>query len=547
MKTLKRLYSILLALLLCVTTLATTIPVFAEEEDEKVYSSADELYADIRVLFKEHRQEKVEFLLTEELFYQVCEPYEYYPGQYQFEYRKVFDFYGDQSGLAPNEGDYLDQNYYGGISTSASTYFYSVTIETTGLDYCTTLQQEATFENKLASLFATGGPLASAKNMSDYDKVVACMNYIRANVVGKTSYDAIRHTAYSALCEGTATCQGIALLFYRMLRELGIPNRILMGMDAGAHTYNIVMLDGKYYYCDASSGLLLKGSNSFTPAQLQEHYLTNRFKENVLSKISATDYPAPANSGNGDSSNSGDSGAGSSNSDSSNNGNSSGNSGVQSHTHDFSEEYTSDATHHWFACSCGEIKEKEEHIAGEWVVDKEATCQASGIQSKSCTSCGYVMETKEIEKLTAVEYKVLDGADSTYRPGDEEFSLRAEGELEKFVNIEVDGNVVDEKNYTVKSGSTIITFTNEFMDTLSSGEHTVTFNFTDGFANASIIVANTDDEINNDASTGTLTPDSNKGDKGSSTLLFVVLGVGILAAGAIVVFVMFKKRNNFSE
>lgn len=39
----------------------------------------------------------------------------------------------------------------------------------------------------------------------------------------------------------------------------------------------------------------------------------------------------------------------------------------------------------------------------------------------------------------SVEYKVLDGAESTYEAETQEFALRAEGALEKFVSVEIDG------------------------------------------------------------------------------------------------------------
>ena len=229
-----------------------------------------------------------------------------------------------------------------------------------------------------------------------------------------------------------------------------------MGMDAAAHTYNIVMIDGKYYYTDPStSNIILKGSDSFKPATLQPKYLTEAFKSGVLSKISATDYPLTSGSG-------GNSGAsqGGGGTDTPNNQEQ----GNQSHT----------------------------HTAGDWVVDKAATIEETGSRSKKCTDCGEVMETQEIPKL--VEYKVLNGADSVFYAldaGVTEFALRAGGEMEKFVSVAVDGNVVDAKYYTVTSGSTIITFTKEYMDMLSDGEHVVTFNFTDGVATANIKVDKT--------------------------------------------------------
>ena len=44
----------------------------------------------------------------------------------------------------------------------------------------------------------------------------------------------------------------------------------------------------------------------------------------------------------------------------------------------------------------------------------------------------------------------------------------------------MDGQIVDESNYTVKEGSTIVTFKTEYLETLSVGTHTVTINYKDG-------------------------------------------------------------------
>ena len=44
----------------------------------------------------------------------------------------------------------------------------------------------------------------------------------------------------------------------------------------------------------------------------------------------------------------------------------------------------------------------------------------------------------------------------------------------------MDGSTVDSKYYTTKSGSTIITLTDEFLDKLAKGEHTITAVYTDG-------------------------------------------------------------------
>ena len=71
------------------------------------------------------------------------------------------------------------------------------------------------------------------------------------------------------------------------------------------------------------------------------------------------------------------------------------------HEHSFSKDWTSDATDHWHAATCGHTKEvsaKAEHSFGDWTVTKAATEEAEGSRARSCTVCGYTA-TEAIEKL----------------------------------------------------------------------------------------------------------------------------------------------------
>ena len=86
-------------------------------------------------------------------------------------------------------------------------------------------------------------------------------------------------------------------------------------------------------------------------------------------------------------------------------------------------------------------------------------------------------------------YKIIDGANSTWTPSsDGTLSIRGDGEVSKFVSVKVDGVIVDAANYTVTSGSTIITFTKDYLNTLSAGNHTFDIAWTDGSASTSFTV-----------------------------------------------------------
>ena len=81
------------------------------------------------------------------------------------------------------------------------------------------------------------------------------------------------------------------------------------------------------------------------------------------------------------------------------------------------------------------------------------------------------------------DYRIIEGNGSTWTVGDAgSVTMTANGPVAKFIGIEVDGKTVDPANYTVKSGSTIITLNPEYLRTLSVCKHTLTVLYTDGEA-----------------------------------------------------------------
>ena len=65
----------------------------------------------------------------------------------------------------------------------------------------------------------------------------------------------------------------------------------------------------------------------------------------------------------------------------------------------------------------------------------------------------------------------------------------------------VDGNVIDESNYTVTEGSTVVTFTKAFFDSLGEGEHTVEIISEDGSAQALFDIAKSTIPVENPSGT----------------------------------------------
>lgn len=70
----------------------------------------------------------------------------------------------------------------------------------------------------------------------------------------------------------------------------------------------------------------------------------------------------------------------------------------------------------------------------------------------------------------------------------ENLIFKMDANVKDFINAYVDEHLVDKSMYTVKKGSTIITFNKEFIKTLKEGSHDIKFEFKNGLAKTKLIV-----------------------------------------------------------
>lgn len=196
------------------------------------------------------------------------------------------------------EGDYLRFSIY--------TYSAGVRAEDGDIVFSYSMTYFSTHEQEQAVAAAIPGVISSfgfAKDTTDFDKVFAVYSYICDNVVYDYAHlnDMVyktQQTAYGALIDHTSVCQGYAMLFNRFMLEMGIPARCMTGSSHGEnHMWNIVQLDGQYYYVDSTwdagtPSLLgmqyfLKGGSDF-----QEHMNDDRSNE-VMTTLAmhSDDYP----------------------------------------------------------------------------------------------------------------------------------------------------------------------------------------------------------------------------------------------------------------
>lgn len=182
------------------------------------------------------------------------------------------------------EGDYLSFTY-GGVTwdggerttEAGKTFLFNY-----HPSYYTNAEQENALTVQVNSILSE----LSMDGMSDYEKLQAIYNYLVTHItyddanLNNSSYK-LKYTAYAALINNTAVCQGISNAFYRLSLEAGVDARIITSVTQ-CHAWNIACCDDSYYELDATWDLgvpsqyrqfFLKGSDSW----LSGHTLDNSY------------------------------------------------------------------------------------------------------------------------------------------------------------------------------------------------------------------------------------------------------------------------------
>ena len=98
------------------------------------------------------------------------------------------------------------------------------------------------------------------------------------------------------------------------------------------------------------------------------------------------------------------------------------------------------------------------------------------------TRCTYEFTFQYVkEEVSPKEYKFTEGANQTYTIDESKnATFKIDADYSLFTNkVYVDNKLVDSTNYDSKSGSTVITLKDEYLKTLSVGEHTLKVAFSD--------------------------------------------------------------------
>ena len=202
--------------------------------------------------------------------------------------------------------------------------------------------------------------------------------------------------------------------------------------------------------------------------------------------------------------------------------------------HSWKSDWTSDATHHWHECAnenCDVTdnagkKGYAEHSGGKATCTQNAVCEfckasygspdqnnhtdLKHIDAKAataaeegniaywyCDGCKKYFSdkdgTKEIAKADTVTAKlppkITAGDGAAVTQGEKkELTFTSDASFAEFDRVELDGTALEEKNYTKREGSTIITLNRDFVATLSVGEHTLAIVSQHGTATAKFTV-----------------------------------------------------------
>lgn len=138
-------------------------------------------------------------------------------------------------------------SYYYYYKTKASDGSYIIgTIKLSSYD---DISQYQTRFDELSEI--TYSILEGTDGMTDFEKIVYVYDYLILNVSYDFTYS--KYSAYNALVEGTAVCEGYSQAFYLLMSFLNI-ECIVVDSYVMNHAWNMVELDGEWYHIDVTWG-----------------------------------------------------------------------------------------------------------------------------------------------------------------------------------------------------------------------------------------------------------------------------------------------------
>ena len=201
---------------------------------------------------------------------------------------------------------------------------------------------------------------------------------------------------------------------------------------------------------------------------------------------------------------------------------------VEHHDHVFTDTWEKDDTYHWHKCqheNCTEIKDQAEHSGGTATCTSKAICEycdeeygeldssnhdlvntpakdatvteTGNKEYWQCENCKkYFADEKGTNEISLEDTviqklppEIIKGKGQSVAEGEKKaLSFTSNAAFSDFIRVELDGKTLDEKNYIVKEGSTIVTLKADYVATLSAGKHAIGIVSESGTATTTFIV-----------------------------------------------------------
>ncbi|MBQ8535364.1 MAG: hypothetical protein IJ463_06740 [Bacilli bacterium] len=100
----------------------------------------------------------------------------------------------------------------------------------------------------------------ATKDMSDREKIKYVYEWIGDNNTYDElfTYTSKNQSIYNVFIKGNAVCAGFAKASQVIFQNIGIESMTITGESTGPHMWNIIKLDGKYYYYDSTYAASIK-------------------------------------------------------------------------------------------------------------------------------------------------------------------------------------------------------------------------------------------------------------------------------------------------
>ena len=207
----------------------------------------------------------------------------------------------------------------------------------------------------------------------------------------------------------------------------------------------------------------------------------------------------------------------------------------------------------------GEVDSSNHNL--ENIPAKAATVTETGNKKYwHCLDCGkYFADengTNEIKLDDTVTQKlppeIIEGKGQSITAGEKkELTFRSNAAFGDFIRAQLDGKTLDETNYTVREGSTVVTLKADYVATFSVGEHTIGIVSQSGTATTTFTVAkaqeptgsNSNNPTKSDSNTGSVNSVSQTGDNSNMALWVALL---LISGGLMTVMCIYGRKKKHS-